>query len=194
MKSLSKHYKLEHGTMDAKKIFQISALVSTILLLVTTIYISNLNLQKRKIGTKTTMAEGESAVPEYIPADNKIEPEQWAEFVHPELNYRFRYPQEFQVEKRGKIGNLEDLVALNYSTGNKRLTVVKIQLTNEAPAEKTLVSQKGQDNNGNEVIVYKLPYGDSKTLTLIGTAYPNIGSNFRFEAVIQKIAQTMKES
>ena len=76
---------------------------------------------------------------------------------------------------------------------NKRLTVVKIQLTNEEAKEKTLVSQKGQDNNGNEVIIYKMPYADAKTLTLIGTIYPSIGSSYRFEEVIQKIAQTIKE-
>lgn len=178
--------------MNVKKILQISFVTLAVAVMVVTIYVSKLSLQQQK-KTEPAKAE-ESTRPQYIPADNKTDPNQWMEFIHSDLHYRFRYPQEFQVEKRGKVGNIEDLVALNYLSGNGRLTVVKIQLTSGVPAEKTLVSQKGKDNNGNEIVVYKMPYGDSKTLTLIGTIYPNIGSSFRFEDVIQKIAQTLKES
>src|SRR3989344_7556385 len=167
--------------MNTKKIFQLSFVALIVLGAVTTIYMSNQLRQKQKIGTETTKAEEGSTRSEYKPADAKTDPNQWAEFVHPDLKYQFRYPQEFQVEKRGKIGNIEDLVAINYMSENKRLTVVKIQLTNEEAKEKTLVSQKGQDNNGNEVIIYKMPYADAKTLTLIGTIYPSIGSSYRFE-------------
>jgi len=179
--------------MNTKRIFQLSFLALIVLGAVTTIYISNQLSQKQKIGTETTKAEEAGVKPEYKPADDKTDPNQWAEFIHPDLHYQFRYPQEFQVEKRGKVGNIEDLVAVNYSSGGKRLTIAKIQVTNEEAKEKSLVSQKGQDNNGNEVIIYKMPYADTKTLTLIGTIYPSIGSSYRFEEVIQKIAQTLKE-
>ena len=129
--------------------------------------------------------------PEYS-SNNNNDPNQWTEFTHPDLKYQIRYPQEFQVEKRGKVGNIEDLVALNYTDGNKRLTVVKIQITNATSEEKTSKSEKGRDNNGNQVIVFKKPFSDSKTITIIGTIYPNTGSNYRFEEVIQKIIESLK--
>ena len=178
--------------MKTKRIFQLSFLALIVLGAVATIYMSNQLRQKQKIGTETTKAEEGSPLSEYKPADDKADPNQWAEFVHPDLKYQFRYPQEFQVEKRGKVGNIEDLVALNYTDGNKRLTVVKIQITNATSEEKTSKSEKGRDNNGNQVIVFKKPFSDSKTITIIGTIYPNTGSNYRFEEVIQKIIESLK--
>lgn len=173
--------------MNVKKIFQTFFLISVVLVMAGTIYFSKVTQQQKKINP--AKAEEGSTRPEYQPNDNKTDPNQWAEFIHPDLHYQIRYPQEFQVERRGKVGDIEDLVALNYSDGNKRLTVVKIQITNGIS---TSSSQKGKDNNGNEVIVFKKPFGDSKTITIIGTIYPNTGSNYRFEEVIQKIIESLK--
>ena len=175
--------------MFNKKIFQIFFLVIIFFVTVSIVYVSNLARQGAKI--YPSKAE-ETAQPEYKPGNNQLDPNQWPEYVHPDLNYSFRYPQEFKLEKRGKVGNIEDLLAINYLSDGKQLTVAKFQLTNDVPEGATTVSQKGKDNNGNEVLIYKIPFKGTKTLTLIGTIYPNIGSNFRFEEVIQKISQTIK--
>ena len=175
--------------MNSKKILQAFFLILVLVFSVALIIISIKARQKYE--TKPTSAEGANK-PEYKPADNQADASQWTEYTHPELKYSFRYPQELTVEKRGKVGNLEDLLALNYSKNGKHLTIVKIQLTNGAPKEKTVITQKGKDTSGNEVFIFIMPYHDTKTLTLIGTIYPTEGSDFRFEEVIQKIAQTIK--
>lgn len=177
--------------MNIKKIFQIFSIFVVVLVMGGTIYFSKITQQQQK-KISPAKAEKGSARPEYKPAENKIDPNQWAQFTHPEYNYQLRYPQEFSVERRGKIGDIDDLVAFNYIDGNKRLTIVKVQITNATSEEKTSSSQKGADNNGNEVIVFKKPFNDSKTITIIGTIYPNTGSNFRFEEVIQKIIESLK--
>ena len=177
--------------MNIKKVSQTLFLFFAILIIGGTIYFSRITQQQQEKIMPAKAEEG-STRPEYQPADNKTDPNQWAEFIHPDLHYQIRYPQEFQVERRGKVGDIEDLVAINYSDGNKRLTVVKIQITNATSEEKTSSSQKGKDNNGNDVIVFKKPFNDSKTITIIGTIYPNTGSNYRFEEVIQKIIGSLK--
>jgi len=68
----------------------------------------------------------------------------------------------------------------------------QLAITNATSEEKTSKSEKGRDNNGNQVIVFKKPFSDSKTITIIGTIYPNTGSNYRFEEVIQKIIESLK--
>lgn len=176
--------------MPIKKISQISLIVFILVLSFGVIFISRYARNGQKPISST--AEESSAKPEYQPADNKVDVNQWTEFVHPSLQYSFRYPAEFKLEQRGRVGNIEDLVALNYSAAGKQITIIKFQLTNEVPQEKTVVSQTGKDNNNNEVLIYKLPFRDTKTLTVIGTVYPNIGSGFRFEEVIKQIAQTIK--
>lgn len=172
-----------------KKFFQIFFLILFVLFTAGVFYFSSQNLKNKKI--EKAKAD-ESARPEYQPANNITDPNQWSEFIHPDLKYSFRYPQELQVERRGKVGEIEDLVALNYTDGNKRLTVVKIQITNATPEEKISTNQKGSDNNGNEVIVFKKPFNDSKTISMIGTIYPTTGSNYRFEEVIKKIIESLK--
>lgn len=172
-----------------KKIFQIIFLILVVLFITGTLYVS-IQTQKKK-SIEQAKAD-DSNKPEYQPADNKTDPSQWSEFIHPDLKYSVKYPQELQIERRGKVGDIDDLVALNYMDGNKRLTVVKIQITNATPEEKTSINQKGRDNNGNEVIVFKKPFNDLKTIAIIGTIYPNTGSNYRFEETIQKIIGSLK--
>jgi hypothetical protein len=172
-----------------KKIIQISLIVLFIIFTAGVIYFSKQNLESKKINQ--AKASGEDK-PEYQPVDNKTDPSQWSEFVHPSLGYSLKYPSEFQVEQRGKVGNLDDLVALNYIQGNKRLTVIKIQLTSATESEKISSNQKGQDNDGNDVIIYKKPFSDTKTISIIGTIYPTVGSDYRFEEIIQKVISTLK--
>lgn len=171
-----------------KKILQIFFLVLFVVFTAGVIYFSRQNTENKKINQ--AKASGENK-PEYQPLDNKTDPSQWSEFIHPDLKYSFKYPPEFQIENRGKIGSIEDLIALNYSGGNKRLTIAKIQITIATPEEKISINQKGQDNDGNEVIVFKKPFNDTKTISVIGTIYPTVGSDYRFEEVIQKIISTL---
>lgn len=172
-----------------KKVFQIVFLILVVSLITGTIYVS---IQSQKKKSIEQAKADDSNKPEYQPADNKTDPNLWNDFSHPDLKYQIKYPPEFQVERRGKVGDIEDLVALNYTSGNKRLTVVKIQITNATPEEKTSINQKGADNNGNQVIVFKKPFNDTKTIAIIGTIYPNTGSNYRFEETIQKIIGSLK--
>lgn len=174
--------------MNTKKIFQTIFLFFTILLVGGTIYFSRVTQQQQK---KINPAKAEDAArPEYSPANN--DPSQWVEFTNSNFNYIIRYPQEFKVEQRGKVGNIDDLIAFNFTDVNLRLTVVKIQITNATPEEKISVNQKGKDNNGNDVIVFKKPLNDSKTITIIGTVYPSTGNNYRYEEVIQKMIESLK--
>ena len=176
--------------MLTKKSSQIFFVIFIVLLVGGIVYTSYLARKERKPLPST--AEEESTKPEYQPAGSQTDINQWTEFVHTSLQYSFKYPPEFKLEKRGKVGNIEDLVALNYSSAGKQITVVKFQLTSDVPSGKTVVSQTGKDNNNNEVMIYKVPFRDAKTLTVIGTVYPSIGSNVRFEEVIKQIAETVK--
>ena len=174
--------------MNTKKVFQGIVIFLMVVLMVGTIYFSRITQQQQK--SAPPIKAEEIAQPEYQPA--QTDPNQWSEFVHPDYKYQLKYPQEFQVERRGRIGNIEDLVALNYVSGNKRLTVVKIQITSEVFGGQPSTVQNGKDNNNNEVIVFKKALDSSKTITIIGTVYPSTGSSYRFDGVIQKIIESLK--
>ncbi len=174
--------------MNSKKIVQ---LIIVSLIIVVTAGVIYLSYKAQQVKTKPPIRAENTETPEYQPPEDKQDTAQWNEFNHAELRYSFRFPPEFRVEQRGKVGNIEDLVAVNYVNSGRQLTVVKLQLTDEAPVEQTVVSQSGKDNNGNEVLIFKIPFRETKTLTVIGTVYPTTGSSYRFSNVIQKIAQSV---
>lgn len=124
---------------------------------------------------------------EFVPPSNK------QTFENKDYKYTVQYPKEFTVDKRGRVGNLEDLTAFNNVDTGKSITVVKIEIRNEAPKDPfRKVQQTGKDADGNEVIVYYFPYQQNKSLVMIGTVYPTIGGNFRYKEIIEEMANSLK--
>lgn len=114
----------------------------------------------------------------------------WPVYTSKNFGYTISYPPEFTVQERGKIGTLDDLVAFAYVDGGKTLTVATIQISG---GKQTLTKSmiKGKDGDGNEVVVYTFPYNKSKTLTLLGTVFPSVGSSFLFDQALSKMADSL---
>lgn len=128
--------------------------------------------------------------PQELPvADDRTK---WPIYTNSDFGYTIEHEPDFKVEKRGAVGGLQDLTAFNY-TQDKTVTVVKIEVRNEPAKDTTRVtSEKGRDGNGNDVLVYSYPYKNTQSIVLVGTIYPNVGGDFRFEEVITRMAQSLK--
>lgn len=121
-------------------------------------------------------------------------PTSWPVYTNKNFGYSLSYPPEFNVEERGKVGNLADLVAFNFRDGSNSITVAKIEIRNQPPSTQSQSVSKGMDGDGNAVAVYSFPYGKDKTLVLIGTVYPKIGGGSQFGQTLDLMAKSLKIS
>ena len=170
-----------------KKTFQIFILIVFILISALLIFITRETQKQQKINQ--LKADENVKKPEFPVANNQNNGNGWLEYNNTNFNYRFIYPPEFTIEDRGKIGTMDNLLAIKHAVGGKTLTIVIVQIMPVPIQAKQMAA--GKDGDGNEVVSYKYPYTTEKSITLIGTIYPNIGADYRYQDVITKIANSL---